>query len=798
MSQRICCLFTVVWALSGFSVFASAQPDRQAAAETHRDTQAESRPLKKWVKWDRAISRGSLARAYMQVMNSVEDPYGMYAKAITYRGEPDSLGLEDFRRLPVSEQLERRRLATKHLGRAQRFEVMIWDWVQYNKEGMSVVSSPGIIESTARFIGHLVTANGIDPSNPESWYDLTFFMGAFGDWPRYQAALDATWAAIGEDPLGIYRDLRHRICLDQAWFCRDQGRLEEGLEWVARADSIKREKEESYLIRGLLLGDLGRFQEACDLAVRIRSIKVKKPLWGVIPSDFAESWIQSMAYRAQGDMPLACFALGRVHTLNRIPYAHHYFNDVGLMCELNDQPAQARQYYAQAAIHRPFFSHYPVGTFVGPSRVHGQAGTGLPYTVAFDRFYIAGSLFSYGANLTMACEVESDLQTQAELGDAAIAALSACRRRQIRPTAAIALRGRVQFALENYVAAEADLALACEELAEQGVNDAGVCALAGVLMVRRDAHAEALPHLARAIKAQPDLQLAWSSLGIAASAGGNVATGRKAFDMSIELAPESAAARYNRGLLSFHQRRWTEACEDLEAAAKLAPADERITALLDRARKARERAKPVSGGEAIPPEPLGDEGQAPAFWQDFSPDAFASSHATQLDAVAAMYSDEPFGTLNGSASGRGNGRLDLSSEDLQQVVTVCELSFLSNPSRTNRRQLALAYVRSGDLQKGRDLLLPFWDRDIELAEMCVVLEADRALGDVDRASRFARSLANEPPGIEDPIFWSLVAFVCLDMGLNDEGLRALEAAITFDPDNVALKSQRQLLQRNLR
>ena len=163
-----------------------------------------------------------------------------------------------------------------------------------------------------------------------------------------------------------------------------------------------------------------------------------------------------------------------------------------------------------------------------------------------------------------------------------------------------------------------------------------------------------------------------------------------------------------------------------------------------------------------------------------------------------MYSDEPFGTLNGSASGRGNGRLDLSSEDLQQVVTVCELSFLSNPSRTNRRQLALAYVRSGDLQKGRDLLLPFWDRDIELAEMCVVLEADRALGDVDRASRFARSLANEPPGIEDPIFWSLVAFVCLDMGLNDEGLRALEAAITFDPDNVALKSQRQLLQRNLR
>jgi hypothetical protein len=77
--------------------------------------------------------------------------------------------------------------------------------------------------------------------------------------------------------------------------------------------------------------------------------------------------------------------------------------------------------------------------------------------------------------------------------------------------------------------------------------------------------------------------------------------------------------------------------------------------------------------------------------------------------------------------------------------------------------------------------------------MCVVLEADRALGDVSRSRRLAQSLQEGPPPIEDPFFWSLVAFCCLDAGLNPEGLAALEAAISFDPDNLALKHQRQFL-----
>ena len=59
-----------------------------------------------------------------------------------------------------------------------------------------------------------------------------------------------------------------------------------------------------------------------------------------------------------------------------------------------------------------------------------------------------------------------------------------------------------------------------------------------------------------------------------------------------------------------------------------------------------------------------------------------------------------------------------------------------------------------------------------------------------------KPLETGAPEVPDATFWSLVASICLDFGLNHEGLRALEAAIALDPDNQALKSHRQLLSRD--
>jgi tetratricopeptide (TPR) repeat protein len=800
----------------------AAAPDTVAVEDVRENRGPGPRVVKRWHTWDATLDRGLLGYAYFQTTFDEVDGERLYADATKYKCDLDSLSLTEFLTLPASAQAERREMAMSFLSKAERFDHLIWELVQFSREKMMLVHPKGFIESMARCMGHLTTAVGVDPSNPGAWYDLTYLTGIVGDWKRYEACHDATLAAIGDDP-NAYREMRHRLALDFAWHCRDRGWYDKGLTEVDRAEALAGEQEESQLIRGLLLAETGRFKEACRIAAKIRSIKVEKPNWGTIPSDYAENWIHMMGYRAQGDMLMAAFSIGRVFLSNKMPYADRYYNDLGLMAELNRIPAQAREYYAMAATFRPFFIYYPMKTLVGPTSVHGRSYTGYPYSVAFDQFFVAGSLYSYGAHMALACELAEDPERKQELGEIAVAALSACRDREIRSAAALALRGRAYFNLGDLENAENDLALACEELAARGESDAEICALAGHLKVARDEYSDALPLLARAIKAQPDMASAWRSLGIAATHEGDLATGRQAFDMAIQIDPQSAAGWYNRGLFHFHQREWDAASTDLDKASELAPQDENIASLLERAGKAFRqsssaraedagrsldlgRAADSSSAADVEIAQSGSSTGAPAaavaapleapYWKADIPGEFTFSDLRSDGEVAAMYSSQPFGGMLADSLGVQLEGPDLSAADLQEIVSSCEDNYRRDASRFNRRQLALAYVRSGQVQQGRDLLLPLWDNGIDLAEMCVVLEADRALGDMTRADRYTASLEEGAPEIEDPIFWSLVAFICLDLGHNDEGLQALDAAISFDPDNIALKSQREFILRN--
>jgi len=796
MSFRLSALVSLVLVAGILLVIDLPHP---AGQEVESDTPtADARPVKNWIGWDREISR-SIARLWRRQMAWVDDPADLYRQEVRYRAEVDSIGLVDWRALPAAEQQERRRLAQDFRNRADRFRSIVTILVEHYRNKMTPLHPHSVTEGMARFLGALLNANGIDPSDPESWYDLSFGYGATGDLPRQRIALEAAVAVIGDDPGGRFRKLWHRLALDQAWLCRETGRFAEGIAWLDRADAREAAGEESLLIRGLLLAEMGESSEAFRLAEEVRSIRIHVPSWGWLPSDFAKRWIQSTAYRVEGEMALAAFVLGRIHTSYEIPYAWRYYNDVGLMCELNGQLKQAREYYGLAMVYRPFFVYFPILSFAGPARVLGQPGSHFPYSLAYGRYFVAGSLYSFAAHQVISCGAEEDPVRKQELGREAIAALDVCRSRGIRPVAALALRGRVHFQLGEFDLAAADLAAACDQLAQAGVSDPEVCALAGLLEVEQDDYSQALPHLARAIRVRPEKGQAWNALGVAAIYEGDNVTGRKAFDTAIDLSPDSPAGWYNRGLLGFHQRDWDAACADLEAARNLAPANPEILALLERARRARDLAPDPGaneggdGGRGSPTAKPVDLEAKLDFWSGVFPESYAFDDQIEPDAVATMYSDEPFVVLDPRPDRPGRARLDLSAEDLQRVAKVLEENYGADPTRANRRDLALAYVRAGFSRKGRDLLLPLWGKDIQLDEMCVVLEADRALGDVARAVELAGSLADGPPEVEDPIFWSLVAFVCLDGGLNEPGLAALDAAIAFDPDNQALKNQRQFL-----
>jgi hypothetical protein len=126
-----------------------------------------------------------------------------------------------------------------------------------------------------------------------------------------------------------------------------------------------------------------------------------------------------------------------------------------------------------------------------------------------------------------------------------------------------------------------------------------------------------------------------------------------------------------------------------------------------------------------------------------------------------------------------------------------EDDYRRDPGPRSRRVLARAYVRTGRAGLARRLLAPHWDDPLDTAGRMLLLEADRALGDARRARELARDLGPGggpvPPAPADPLFWALVAFTCLDLGHREEGLRALDAAIALDPENVSLRSHRVFL-----
>jgi hypothetical protein len=196
------------------------------AAEKER---VEPRPVKNWIGWDMQIERGYLAEVYRRALWDLDDPVRMYEQAVTYDAPLDSLGLTAFRQLPPGERSRRRDLASSYLSKAQRFEVIIWDLVQYTKEDMVLIYPKGFMDSLARALGHLVNAVGLDPANPEAWYDLSYLAGTSGDTVRQEQALRAALEAIGSDPQGAYRLLKHRLFLDLAWLGRERGLPEEGL-----------------------------------------------------------------------------------------------------------------------------------------------------------------------------------------------------------------------------------------------------------------------------------------------------------------------------------------------------------------------------------------------------------------------------------------------------------------------------------------------------------------------------------------------------------------------------------------
>lgn len=705
-----------------------------------------------------------------------------YAEAFNYAADLDSIGLAEFRALPEDEQRQRRREAralTRKARDLEKRERWWWEHLTHFDLNPAAIYTLVHIYGAGRLVTwcvhDLATAVGLDPSSYESWHLLAKITSSIGDWQRSQNCLDAALAALTGVDRAEEKDLRLRIVLDYAWLCRDLGQWEQGLVWVEQAEAFASGDQEAMLIHGLLLAGVGRFSEAYAIAMRLEPIPYERYGYGTSVSTYAARWIRSQVYLQQEQAAFAHYAAGEVFVWRwTVPHVHRYLNDMGLVAEAAGYVTAARRYYSYAKLLSPFSLYQPISGYDGLDKVYGQTGTGLPFFMSYGRHYLAGSLYNYAAHTVARFELDPDPRRKQTSARSALQALGICVERRINTGPALTLRGQLHYQLGNYELAAIDLERAQRVYAEQGQSDSWVSLFLGLLELNKGQYAASLPWLEQAVAADSSQTSGWRSLGVALINTGDLAGGRQALDQALRLDPHSASTWFNRGLLSCNEQRWGEACHDLEVAARLAPDNAEIVTLLQKA--------------------------GSAWRQSGAGSAIAGGHGEELAIISTMAAGGGTVTppVDRSSSTSLSGRTDgieppSSPEDYAADIPVLRAAFHADPSPELRYELALAFVRSGQPSEAREILLPFWNQGLSGEEKRLVLEADRALGYAGRARKLVRNLDGAVILPEEPLFWALVAFTCLDLGHRQDGLKALEVAIALAPENVSLQSHRAFL-----
>jgi tetratricopeptide (TPR) repeat protein len=424
----------------------------------------------------------------------------------------------------------------------------------------------------------------------------------------------------------------------------------------------------------------------------------------------------------------------------------------------------------------PFLLYYPVDGMRGAPKAFGQGDTGHGFFRTHQSLFMTGSLYAYAAMTAVEAEIVKNARQSNQLAGLALEAMDVCRRRGIRPTASLALRGRFLFARDDFAGAYVSLQKAITEMETHGLRDAENHLFAGLAALRIDLPESALRYLTAAVELDPTRAEAWNGLGAARDLVGDPTGARIAFDQSIALEPESSLTWYNRGLLNFNCGDLEGSRNDLQVALSLDPELERAERLL----------RTVEGGDAGTTADIGFQyGDTEAV--DIIARGGESLPRSQRDmsgleeGLIAVQSGQPPRTRSTSRA--------YTEEEVENLAS----AYRDDPSRANRRALAEGLIRVGRPDDARDLMLPFWSDAAAVDEHTLMLEADRALGDTQRARQLAASLAGAPPTQGNATLWALVAFICLDAGLKDEGMAALDAAISLDPENTALKRHRSLL-----
>jgi tetratricopeptide (TPR) repeat protein len=743
-----------------------------------------------WRHWDTIRLRDYNDLPFLEGIHRPRNQPEIYAEALVYTADSPPLTLAEFEALPASEQKQRRKAADGELARLRRFANGIANKVQYISSELqpdwgeihNLRILPGLLRA-------LRNAAGLDPSNPYTWHQLAYFHAAVGDRKRARESLDAAQAALDRIPESALPELRRGVALDAAWLARQDGWYDAALAWLERAEAVDRDQE-SDLLRGLCQVGLGDYEAAFEQAGRVRSVPIRKfppnlrtarshpelidpRKWREVDSDFAERWIKSLAYFAQGETKLAVHALGEPDIADQYPYAEYFWNDAGLLMELTGDHARAALYYAEAMAYRPYLNYFIFEISRAGGTAKDNPGAGLPCYLGFGELYLAGSRFSYAYNLTLLAMHDLDPVLRARFRERAFAELTACERRGIRPLHARLLRADLLHLSGDYRAAAAVFTSVVDTL-DRLERVVPLDLLKAAMSDLRSADVgAALAALDRAAQLAPANPLVARTRAVAYLRDGQAEAGRTELDRALVLDPDAWSAWFNRGWLSLRQGRLDAAQIDAVRAAELAPESPRsatLVAAVERTRTGDQNPRPRVIATA--PYILEDDETMRVPLSPIARRRISEYRERQFSSEPV----DPYAWLG----------------EVEEDETALRKAFEEEPSDFNRLNLARHLIRTGRPEEGRALLLQTWSPDSPLATQSLLLEADRLLNDPERALDWADRLARGEQVPDDPYLWSLVAMICFDAARNEPGTVALEKAFELDPDNAGLQIYRAL------
>ncbi len=484
---------------------------------------------------------------------SFSAPHGaLPLESIVYSAAADSIGFAAFSQLSQAEQESR------------RLQARLW---------LERFTQEPLPEGRIQALGNAV---GLAPDDPASWLQLAHLWRWLGDYLKTMDCLDSAATAVRSFDPQVHtwskREMQRRTALARSWLHYDRGEWQQGLEWARAAQKASPGDAAVRQVFGLLAGHAGMRSKAEEFAGEMMRTEMDN-------SDIA--WVRA-AYWVSRTKYRQAFNLIMSKRPNQTHQAE-YWREKGEIAEILGEFSRAENWYKESAYVLPFRDSTCLSVLKYHSLGSGSAKTELKIWLAFDRYYVTGSYSAFTNLAFLRFNKAKDSAEKDFWAGQVVNATGTLLRKGVDIPWAYRTRGLV-FAYGNKTKRSiSDLSQASDLLGKLDQVDPNVESTLGHLLLMKEDHFQALPHLEVAVEMNPKSSRVWQDLGLAQIMSGRENEGGRSLTRALELNPEATISWYNRGLLFFHQKKFSRAKADLETAARLAPDNLEVLNLLQKA-----------------------------------------------------------------------------------------------------------------------------------------------------------------------------------------------------------------------